>query len=73
MDCGVGTGISTKQSQDVKSNRIQKNRNDEEVKDKEEREERANDYIERGEKKRQGEDSVAASIVPVSDDQADQS
>lgn len=61
------------QSQDVKSNRIQKNRDDEEVKDKEEKEERANDYIERGEKKRQGEDSVAASIVPVSDDQADQS
>lgn len=73
MDCGVGTGISTMQSQDVKSNRIQKNRDDEEVKDKEEKEERANDYIERGEKKRQGEDSVAASIVPVSDDQADQS
>ena len=33
MDCGVGMGVSTKQSQDLKSYEIQKNRDDEEEKE----------------------------------------
>lgn len=40
MDCGVGMGISTKQSQYLKSNRIQKNREDEEKKEKKKKRER---------------------------------
>lgn len=52
MDCGVGMEISTKQSQDLKRCKIQKNREDEEEKEKKKKRERTNDYIEEGKKKK---------------------